>query len=207
MAISTYICRLEEDIIQNNIDNESTTDTFKGPKENPCCWQKTTYLKRGLMKGSVRQEKCEVLSGSYEFSSKINRLQSVHESGASHFSWAKMSKSSSKGRGERRNLSQCEWTHCCIGLIRRDKRGVNRFPSLGPLKSPLESMGHTPVRLSVYQPASLLPLQQDTGYSYNHPAQTRQLYHCSANTRGNAIDAMFEGKGRMIRKVGRGGLV
>lgn len=82
----------------------------------------------------------------------------AHVPGASHFTLAKMSKTSSKGKGERGNLSQCEWTHCCFGLIRRDKRGVNRFPSLGSLKSPLESMGHTPVRLSVYQPASLLPL-------------------------------------------------
>lgn len=65
-------------------------------------------------------------------------------------------------------MSQCEWTHCCFGLIRRDKRGVNRFPSLGRLKSPLESMGHTPVRLSVYQPVGLLSLQQDTGYGYSH---------------------------------------
>lgn len=71
---------------------------------------------------------------------------------------AKMSKTSANGKGESGNSSQCEWTHCCFGLIRRDKRGVNRFPSLGSLKSPLESMGHTPVRLSVYQPASLLPL-------------------------------------------------
>lgn len=47
---------------------------------------------------------------------------------------------------------------------------MNRFPSLGSLKSPLESMGHTPVRLSVYKPARLLPLQQDAGYSYSHPA-------------------------------------
>lgn len=29
-------------------------------------------------------------------------------------------------------------------------------------------MGHTPVRLCVYRGASLLALQQDTGYSYSH---------------------------------------
>lgn len=123
----------------------------------------------------LHERRCE-LRGSFGFLTvgkmdlKLPASKSVHKPGASHFALAKMSKTGSKGRGERGNLSQCEWTHCCIGLIRRDKRGVNRFPSLGPLKSPLESMGHTPVRLSVYQPASLLPLQQDTGYSYSHPA-------------------------------------
>lgn len=80
-----------------------------------------------------------------------------------HVTLAKVSKTSSNGMDEGCNLSQCEWTHCCFGLIRRDNRGVNRFPSLGPLKSPLESMVHAPVRLSVYQPASLLPLLQNTG--------------------------------------------
>lgn len=138
---------------------------------------KTRWLQltkeRTHFKGSIRQKKYRFSDnprGSWQNGSSTFSLRHVHEPWATHFAVAKMSKTSSKGKGGRGNLSQCEWTHCCFGLIRRDKWGVNRFPSLGPLKSPLESMGHTPVRLSVYQPASLLPLLQDTGYSYSHPA-------------------------------------
>lgn len=98
-------------------------------------------------------------------------------------------------------MSQCEWTHCCFGLIRHDKWGVNRFPSLGLLKSPLESMGHTPVRLCVYEGASLLPLQQDTGYSYSH--------HVTANSNKATPKIMqltprSRGKWRMMREAGPG---
>lgn len=99
------------------------------------------------------------------------------------------------------NMSQCEWTHCCFGLIRRDKWGVNRFPSLSLLKSPLESMGHTLVRLCVYWGASLPALQQDTGYSYSH--------HVTANSNKATPKLMqltpcSRGKWRMMREAGTG---
>lgn len=72
------------------------------------------------MKGSVRHEKY-LFFHSEEVGKMAQQLKSVHEPGASHFMPAKMSKTSSKWKGERGNLSQCEWTHCYFGLIRRDK--------------------------------------------------------------------------------------
>lgn len=62
-------------------------------------------------------------------------------------------------------------------------------------------MGHTPVRLCVYQGASLLPLQQDTGYSYSH--------HVTANSNKATPKIMqltprSRGKGRMMREAGPG---
>lgn len=78
---------------------------------------------------------------------------------------------------------------------------MNRFPSLGFLKSPLESMGHAPVRLCVYWGASLLALQQDTGYGYSH--------HVTANSNKATPKLMqltpcSRGKWRMMREAGTG---
>lgn len=62
-------------------------------------------------------------------------------------------------------------------------------------------MGHTPVRLCVYRGASLLALQQDTGYSYSH--------HVTANSNKATPKLMqltpcSRGKWRMMREVGTG---
>lgn len=127
-------------------------------KTRKCCEREHKAVHEGK---KIRQSKCNVcLLAITTRGSKGNAPQhsACKCAQTSHFILPKMSKTSPKRKGGRGNMSQCEWTHCCFSLIRRDKWGVNRFPSLGPLKSPLESMGHTPVRLSVYQPASLLPL-------------------------------------------------